>query len=108
MSMLNHLKKHKYLVLRILTALLLCAATALSVFVVMLSLNTALVVIDGKTTSFKTSKQRRRVLAFRRKDIREYGAGACGNIIAGHPFFRQEIRKKRKQSCGGTHEASKK
>lgn len=56
MSMLNHLKKHKYLVFRVLTALLLCAATALSVFVVMLSLNTALVVIDGKTTSFKTSK----------------------------------------------------
>lgn len=56
MSMLNHLKTHKELVLRTLMAVLLCAATIFSVFVIMTSLNTATVVINGKAQSFKTSK----------------------------------------------------
>ena len=56
MSMLNHLKMHKNLVLRTLMAALLCIATILSVFVIMSTLNTAQVVVNGNAVSFKTSK----------------------------------------------------
>lgn len=56
MSMLNHLKAHKSLVLRTLTALLLAAATIFSVFAIMLSLNTVCLVVNGEEITFKTSK----------------------------------------------------
>ncbi len=56
MSMLNHLKAHKSLVFRTLTALLLAAATIFSVFAIMLSLNTVCLVVNGEEITFKTSK----------------------------------------------------
>ncbi len=86
MSMLNHLKMHKNLVLKTLTAALLAVATVFSVFAIMLSLNTVSLVVNGEKITFKTSKTNEaEVLALAGYEEGDYvinNASMAGKVIS--------------------------